>query len=85
MKLKNGDSSSTKLKAVYQIWNMFDLDTDERCIAQRLYTKFREENIDTKSEVFAQVVKDFKNNIKLISYAMLDTSAENLQNFVDEI
>ena len=85
MKLKNGDSSSTKLKVVYQIWNMFDLDTDERCIAQRLYTKFREENIDTKSEVFAQVVKDFKNSIKLISYAMLDTSSENLQNFVDEI
>lgn len=85
MKVKNGDSSSTKLKAVYQIWNMFDLDTDERCIAQRLYTKFKGENINIKSPEFAQVVSDFKDNIKLISYAMLETSPENLQEFVDEI
>ena len=45
----------------------------------------KSENINIKSPEFAQVVSDFKDNIKLISYAMLETSPENLQVFVDEI
>ena len=68
MKLKNGNHISTKQKAIYDIWNMYDLDIDENCIGLRISVKFETEGIEPKGEYFAQVVSDFKNEtVKLVN------------------
>lgn len=84
-KIKNGDSLSVKMNAIFYLWNKVDWDTDERCISQRLFAKFKKENIPTKGEIFAQIVSDFKNSTKLIAYALVDNSSESILNYIDTI
>ena len=76
IKLKNGNSLTSKQNALYSLWNMYDWDTDESCISRRLYIKFEKEGIPTNGEVFAQIVSDFKNETKNI--VKLLTSSANI-------
>ena len=85
LKIKNGNSIVTKTNAIFKLWNMYDWDTDESCIAQRLFSKFYKENISTKSEVYSQIVSDFKNETKKLAYALTDTSPDSIVEYVNNI
>lgn len=80
MKVKNGD----KQKALYSLWNMYDWDTDESCIARRLITKFEIENLPTAGPIFAQIVSDFKNEttnlVKILTSDFDSEVAEYIKN-----
>lgn len=73
IKVKSGN----KMNAIFQLWNMYDWDTDEQVIARRLATKFETENIPITGPIFAQIVSDFKNETKNI--AKILTSDSNLE------
>ena len=81
MKVKNGD----KQKALYSLWNMYDWDTDESCIAQRLWTKFYKENIPTEGEYFAQVVSDFKNETKKLIKILASGYPTEVKEYINNI
>lgn len=85
IKLKNGNRQLTKRKALYTLWNMYDWDTDENCIAIRLYTKFDEENIPTNGAVFAQIVEDFKNETKALIGILTSDSNLEVMEYVNSI
>lgn len=85
IKLKNGNSRLTKQNALYTLWNMYDWDTDENCIAIRLYAKFDEENIPTNGEAFARVVKDFKNETKALVGILTSDSNLEVMEYIDSI
>lgn len=85
IKLKNGNDISTKQNAIFNLWNMYDWDTDEACIAQRLFAKFQEEGIPTNTPEYAQVVSDFKKATKQIAYALVDASPTSVNNYIESI
>jgi hypothetical protein len=85
LKLKNGDSSEQKEKIIYSLWNMYDWDTDERCISQRLFTKFETENLPTYGNTFAQIITDFKNETKNIVNILISKSSVDISNYVKNI
>ena len=85
IKLKNGNRQLTKRKALYTLWNMYDWDTDENCIAIRLYTKFDEENSPTNGAVFAQIVEDFKNETKALIGILTSDSNLEVMEYVNSI
>lgn len=85
IKLKNGNSEISKRNALYSLWNMYDWDTDESCIAQRLYVKFEKEGIPTNGKVFAQVVSDFKNETKNIVKILINSSNTEVFEYINGI
>ena len=85
LKIKNGNSVVTKTNTIFKLWNMYDWDTDESCIAQRLFSKFYKEGIDTKSKVYSQIVSDFKKETKKLAYTLTDTSTDSILNYVNNI
>ena len=85
IKLKNGNSQLTKRKALYTLWNMYDWDTDENCIAIRLYAKFDEENIPTNGAVFSQIVEDFKNETRALVGILTSDSNLEVMEYINNI
>lgn len=85
IKLKNGNSKLTKQNALYTLWNMYDWDTDENCIARRLCAKFDEENLPTNGEAFARVVEDFKNESKALVGILTSDSNLEVMEYIDSI
>ena len=61
------------------MFNKYDLDTDESCIAGHIWTKFVTEGLPTEGEIFSQVVSDFKSSIREIVDVIL--SNDRKQNF----
>lgn len=80
IKVKSGN----KTNALYHLWNMYDWDTDESCIARRLITKFEIENLPTAGPIFAQIVSDFKNEttnlVKILTSDFDSEVAEYIKN-----
>ena len=85
LKLKNGNSLDTKINTLFSLWNKYDLDTDESAVSQRIFAKFKKEQIPTNTKEYAMVVDDFKKNIKKITYALTDTSPESVLNYIENI
>lgn len=81
IKVKSGN----KMNAIFQLWNMYDWDTDEQTIARRLATKFETENIPTMGPVFAQIVSDFKNETKKIAKVLTSDSNLDTIEYVNSI
>ena len=85
IKLKNGNSLSSKQNALYSLWNIYDWDTDESCISRRLYIKFEKEGIPTNDMVFAQIVSDFKNETKTIVKILTSSSNIEVLEYINNI
>ena len=85
MKLKDGNKITTKQNAIFDIWNKYDLDSDENCIALRIATKFEMENIDTVGEFFAQVVSDFKNETTKLVKILTTGNNYSIKEYVENI
>lgn len=85
MKIKDGNKVTTKQNAIFDIWNKYDLDSDENCIALRIATKFEMENIDTVGEFFAQVVSDFKNETTKLVKILTTGNNYAIKEYVENI
>ena len=85
IKLKNGNSSTSKQNALYSLWNMYDWDTDENCIARRMYAKFEEEDIPIDNLTFIQIATDFKNETKNIVKMLTSKSNIEIMEYINNI
>ena len=85
MKLKDGNKITTKQNTIFDIWNKYDLDSDENCIALRIATKFEMENIDTVGDFFAQVVSDFKNETTKLVKILTTGNNYSIKEYVENI
>lgn len=85
MKLKNGNSLTSKQKALYFLWNQRDIDSDENIIHLYIALKFEEEGIPIKGKIYSQIINDFKNSTKDIVNALISGSYSNIIKYVNSI
>lgn len=85
LKLKGKNSALSKEKCLYSVFNKYDLDTDESCIAGHIWTKFVTEGLPTDGEIFSQVVSDFKSSIRDIAGVILSNDRKQIFQYVQNI
>jgi hypothetical protein len=83
--IKGNNSAISRAKALKNVWNDNDFDSDIKCVELAIYNKFKEEKIDITNIAYKTVLTECVNNYNEIINIIVKKSPTAIDDYVNSL